>query len=670
MRYFVALLFISFLSVGQNAPTGILKPTVWTQSVKPTTPKVGEEIDIVFSAKIQPGWKIYAAESDPDAGPMILEFAFSGIQDIQLLGKPKPTKPAKKFYEEVWEADVLVYSTEAVYIQKAKVTGVKPRLKANLTFQTCQDDGVCIPGDADFEIELMATAASVESKEGIPTSEVTISGDAPVQNADTSAQITSVDSVSEGSVTEVEVGSVPEVPVAPAAEGGMWKFLLVAFGAGFASIFMPCIYPIMPMTVSYFTKQKDGKFKAIFYGVSIMLIFAVMGLITMALGASFLNALSTHWLPNLIFFLLFVVFGFALLGAFEIVLPHGAVNKIDRLGDKGGLIGIFFMALTLVVVSFSCTVPFVGSLLIGAAGGEVLKPLYGMLAFGLPFALVFGGLAMFPQFLKSLPKSGGWLNELKAVFGFMEFALALKFLSNIDLAYHWNLIHRNVFLTLWILVAVIIGLYILGFIRMSKDEKVEKYGFMRVFFAAIFFGLAAYMLPGVTNKSLPALSGILPPLPTQASVAAAPKPDLMRALPHGLWGFNEIDDALVHAKETGKPVLIDFTGYACANCRKMEENVWSKPDILKSLSEDFVIASLYVDDKKELPKERQYVSEYDQKLKTTIGAKNLDFQMSKYNSNAQPYYIIVDEKGEMITPPVAYTSYEEFKNFLAKGKQN
>lgn len=659
MRYFVALLFISFFSFGQNAPTGILKPTVWTQSVNQTSPKVGDVIDIVFTAKIQPGWKIYAAESDPDAGPMVLEFAFTGTQDLQLQGKPKPTKPAKKFYEEVWEADVLVYYTEAVYIQKAKVTGPKPSTTAALHFQTCQDDGVCIPGEAEFAVRLTAVANAEAPME-------TKSEEIKQDTAAVAAPVVAVDSSS--AVTEVAVS--PVVPEAPASEGSMWKFLLVAFGAGFASIFMPCIYPIMPMTVSYFTKQKDGKFKAIFYGISIMLIFAVMGLVTMALGASFLNALSTHWLPNLIFFLLFVVFGFALLGAFEIVLPHGAVNKIDRLGDKGGLIGIFFMALTLVVVSFSCTVPFVGSLLIGAAGGEVLKPLYGMLAFGLPFALVFGGLAMFPQFLKNLPKSGGWLNELKAVFGFMEFALALKFLSNIDLAYHWNLIHRNVFLTLWIVVAVIIGLYILGFIRMSKDEKVEKYSFLRVFFAAVFFGLAAYMLPGVTNKSLPALSGILPPLPTQATAAAAPKPDLMRALPHGLWGFNEIDDALVHAKETGKPVLIDFTGYACANCRKMEENVWSKPDVLKHLSEDFVIASLYVDDKKELPKERQYVSTYDNKLKTTIGAKNLDFQMSKYNSNAQPYYIIVDEKGEMITEPVAYTSYEEFKAFLAKGIQN
>ena len=669
MRLFIFLFFASLVTFGQSGPGGLAKPTTWTVTVKPSTAKVGEEVEIIFSAKIDPGWKVYAAESDPDAGPMVLEFSYKGLKDLQLTGKPKPAKPAKKFYEEVWEADVLVYYNEAKYTQKARVTGPNPGGKVSLNYQTCQDDGVCVPGNDDFDISLKA------SQDGKPGGDEPASADHPAAGGDT-AGTPGVEPGGQDTVASPAPGVTETAAETQAAgtslpvqkDGGMWKFLLVAFGAGFASIFMPCIYPIMPMTVSYFTKQKDGKFKAIFYGISIMLIFAVMGLITMALGASFLNALSTHWLPNLIFFVLFIVFGFALLGAFEIVLPHGAVNKIDRLGDKGGLIGIFFMALTLVVVSFSCTVPFVGSLLIGAAGGEVLKPVYGMLAFGLPFALVFGGLAMFPQYLKSLPKSGGWLNELKAVFGFLEFALALKFLSNIDLAYHWNLIHRNVFLVIWIVVAVVTGLYILGFMRMPKDEKVTRYSAARIGFAVLFFGMAAYMVPGVTNKPLSALSGILPPLPTQSVASAAPKPEVMRPLPHGLWGFNEMDDALVHSKETGKPVLIDFTGYACANCRKMEENVWSKPDVLQSLKEDFVIASLYVDDKKELPEERHYISAFDNKLKATIGAKNLDYQISKYNSNAQPYYIIVDEKGEKVTEPVAYTSHEEFKAFLEKGK--
>ncbi len=615
---------------------------------------------------------MYAAEMDPDIGPITLQFLVKDSKDLKLIGKPKPSHAPKRVREEVWEMGdeevyALVYYNQVEYRQKVQVTGPAPLLAIDLSFQTCQDAGVCVNGDESFtlKIPVSKTTTAVVPVENLGKG----SPNAIVDQLETGVE----DTLNKAQVTVENVIPEPRQDTAstpsPAEQNtGMWKFLLIAFGAGFASIFMPCIYPIMPMTVSYFTKQKDGKFKAIFYGISIMLIFAVMGLITMALGASFLNALSTHWIPNIIFFIIFIIFGFALLGAFEIVLPHGAVNSIDRLGDKGGLIGIFFMALTLVVVSFSCTVPFVGSLLIGAAGGEVLKPLYGMLAFGLPFALVFAGLAMFPQYLKSLPKSGGWLNELKAVFGFLEFALALKFLSNIDLAYHWNLIHRNVFLVIWIVVAVIIGLYILGFMRMPKDEKVTRYSPLRIAFAVLFFGIAAYMLPGVTNKPLSALSGILPPLPTQATASAAPKPDQMRALPHGLWGFNEIEDALAHSRETGKPVLIDFTGYACANCRKMEENVWSKPDVLQSLKEDFVIASLYVDDKKALPEERHYVSSFDQKLKTTIGAKNLDFQMSRYNSNAQPYYIIVDGEGETVTDPVAYTSHEDFRAFLERGK--
>lgn len=657
MRLFFLLLFLSYTSLAQ-----IVTPTTWSYQVTPSSVKVGDIVDVVFKAKIEPGWKVYSAEMSSDVGPMILEFTFKNQKGVQLIGKPKPSRKPKIVHEEVWPADVQVYYNDIQYTQKVKVIGEHAKLTASLTYQSCQEDGSCIPGENDFEIVIKELSGETSAAEGLPDQpekEIVEQGD----------QTAVADTVSSEVLTKELQDKPVSEPVENEADGSMWKFLLVAFGAGFASIFMPCIYPIMPMTVSYFTKQEDGKFKAIFYGVSIMVIFAIMGLITMALGASFLNALSTHWIPNLIFFILFIVFGFALLGAFEIVLPHGAVNKIDRLGDKGGLIGIFFMALTLVVVSFSCTVPFVGSLLIGAAGGEVLKPLYGMLAFGLPFALVFGGLAMFPQYLKSLPKSGGWLNELKAVFGFLEFALALKFLSNIDLAYHWNLIHRNIFLAIWIVIAVIIGLYILGFMRMPKDDKITKYSPLRVFFAVVFFGIAVYMVPGLTNKPLAAFSGILPPLPVSSVSSTAPKPDLMRSLPHGLYGFNEMEDALAHSKETGKPILIDFTGYACANCRKMEEQVWSKPDILQILKEDFVIASLYVDDKKELPKERQYISSYDGRLKSTIGAKNLDYQMSKYNSNAQPYYIIVSSNGEMINRPVAYTSYEEFKDFLEKGKE-
>ncbi|PWK20064.1 thiol:disulfide interchange protein DsbD [Arcicella aurantiaca] len=446
------------------------------------------------------------------------------------------------------------------------------------------------------------------------------------------------------------------------------SFLSVAFLAGLATIFMPCIYPIMPMTVSFFTKQTNGKSKALFYGLSIMLIFGLIGFLTMITGASFLNFISTHWIPNLAFFIVFIVFGVSLLGAFEIVLPHNWVNKVDGLSDSGGWIGIFFMALTLVVVSFSCTAPFVGSLLVMAAQGEVFRPLWGMLAFGLPFAIVFSSLAMFPQWLKSLPKSGGWMNEMKAVMGLAEFALALKFLSNIDQTYHFGLISRTTFLICWILIFTFVAFYIAGIVRLPKDSKIKKYAPSRLFFTGLFLVFSGYMATGIFGKSLPMLSGILPPIENIGTLEGV-SADKLRPMAHGLVGFSDYEDALEYAQKVNKPVLIDFTGYACANCRKMEESVWVKPEILAKLKNDFVIASLYVDDKKELPKPKQYISKYDDELKSTVGDKNMDLEISKFNNNAQPFYVLISPKGEQIGSPIGYCSLSEFSNFLHFSKK-
>ncbi len=445
-------------------------------------------------------------------------------------------------------------------------------------------------------------------------------------------------------------------------------FLLTAFLAGFASIFMPCIFPIMPMTVTFFIKQKNGTRNAIIYGLSIMLIFASIGLLSVVIGSSFFNAFSTNIYVNLAFFIIFVFFGLWFLGVFEVVLPHSMVNKIDAMSERGGLLGIFFMALTLVVVSFSCTAPFVGSLLVLGANGEVWRPFWGMLVFGLPFALAFTSLAMFPQMLKSLPKSGGWMNEMKAAMGLLEFALALKFLSNVDLAYHWNFLNRDLFLVIWLVIFVLIGIYILGIVRLPRDEKVKKYNFARLFFGTLSLSVAAYLSFGLfTDNKLSLLSGLLPPK-TLNSAADGSK---LRPLPHDLQGFYDYDDALAYAKEVGKPLFIDFTGYACANCRKMEENVWPQPEVLEKLKNDFVIASLYVDDKKALPKEKQYVSKYDDELKETVGDKNMDIEIIKYNNNAQPYYVIEDSNGKpIVKQPIGYSSKEDFIKFLNEGIGN
>jgi thiol:disulfide interchange protein len=672
MRKSSVLLFLLLFVVSLATQAQLLTPTTWKFQPSKDEVKIGETVELHFNATIQKNWYLNSNDFDEDLGPLLTEVEFIPHKSYKLVGRLIPVNPTKK-YDEIWEGEVSIFKEHGKFIQKVIILEENPQIKGKIEFQSCTDvDGRCVNGKENFSFLVRATSVGLNAEEEQESKSEINEQSVPSGNG----VIESLEKI-DAADSETEILEQGKEPVIMGMAGGsaaetaeLLRFLLLAFGAGFASIFMPCIFPIMPITVSYFTKQKNGVAKAIFYGLCIMLIFGVMGLVTMAGGPGFLNFLSTHWIPNLLFFLLFIAFGISLLGAFEIVLPHGAVNKIDQMSEKGGLVGIFFMALTLVVVSFSCTVPFVGSLLILSAEGEVWRPLMGMLAFGLPFALVFGGLAMFPEYLKKLPKSGGWLNELKAVFGFMEFALALKFLSNIDLTRHWNLIHRNVFLMIWILIAVIIALYILGFMRLPKDNKPEKISLTRSGFAVLFFAFAVYMIPGLTNKPLSLLSGILPPMPTY-DVGGKLEPLVnakMKILPHGLQGFKDYDDALAYAEEVNKPVLIDFTGYACANCRKMEEFVWPKEGVIERLRNDFVIASLYVDDKAVLPKEKQYVSGYDNELKKTVGEKNMDLEITKFNNNAQPYYVIVDPKGNKLVEPVGYVSKEEFIRFLQKGK--
>jgi thiol:disulfide interchange protein len=651
--FFLFLIFVANLSQAQ-----LKEPTKWSYKISPVSFKVGDVVDIELIATIDKGYHIYSNDFDPNLGPTLCTFDFSNVKGLELQGKPKAINSIK-YYEEIWEGTTTIFKNKGVFKQKVKILDANPSITCKIDFQTC-NEGNCVPGKKTLDINFAGSSGPEKLVE--KTVE-------PIKNlVDTVNVITPIPStdIIENDTTKITevVAAAPLNPEKPKDES-LINFLIVAFLAGLASIFMPCIFPIMPMTVSYFIKQENGKFKAIFYGICIMLIFASMGLVTKQLGAPFLNFLSTHWIPNLIFFIVFIVFGISLLGAFEITLPHATVNKVDRLGDKGGLIGIFFMALALVLVSFSCTVPFVGSILIAAAQGEVMRPIYGMLAFGLPFALVFGGLAMFPSALKSLPKSGGWLTELKAVAGFMELAFAFKFLSNIDLTRHWNLLHRNIFLGIWIVAGVIIVLYILGFMRFSKDNKVEKMSLTRIGFATLFFAFTAYMVPGLANKSLPLLSGILPPLQLNSG-SNAPDPR-MKELALGLYGFHQIEEAQEYAKKTNKPILIDFTGYACANCRKMEENVWPKSGIKELMNEKYAIASLYVDDKEALPKEKQYISTYDKSEITTIGAKNMDFEITKYNNNAQPYYVVINAEGKLLAGPISYSSEADFKKFLEAG---
>jgi thiol:disulfide interchange protein len=488
----------------------------------------------------------------------------------------------------------------------------------------------------------------------------------------------------------------------PEKPKSLWQIFIEGLLGGFTALLLPCIYPLLPLTVSFFTKQAGTRSKAIFqsgiYGLSIIVIYVSLGLIiTVLFGSDALNALSTNGVFNLFFFLLLVVFGISFLGAFEITLPSSFANKLDANSDRGGLTGIFFMASTLVVVSFSCTGPIIGTLLVEAASkGERLGPAVGMLGFSLALAIPFTVFALFPSALKTLPKSGGWLNSVKVVLGFLELAFALKFLSNVDLAYHWNWFDREIFLSLWIALGLLLGLYLIGKIKFSHDSDTPYLSVPRLFISIIVFAFVIYMIPGLWGAPLKSISAFLPPPATQdfdlsktpdgpgAASATAQQSSVkerkyannyFRIKTKGLDAWYDYYQALQVSKELHKPIIIDFTGFNCVNCRKMETNVWSDPGVFKRLRDDFVLLQLVVDDKAELNPEEQFTSVYSGKKITTLGGKWSDFEASRFNANSQPFYVMLDSDGNLlkdkngqdILPSPADYNIASYTKFLDSG---
>lgn len=473
----------------------------------------------------------------------------------------------------------------------------------------------------------------------------------------------------------------------------LWQIFLAGFLGGFAAFLLPCVYPMLPLTVSFFTKRGGTRANAIFqsllYGLSIIFIYVVFGLIiTIAFGPAALNGLATNGIFNFFFFLLLIVFGISFLGAFEITLPSSFANKLDENSDKGGLVGIFFMAATLVVVSFSCTGPAIGLVLVDAVTkGERLAPAVVMLGFSLAIALPFTLFAMFPSALKSLPKSGGWLNSVKVILGFIEIGFALKFLSNVDLAYHWNWFDREIFLSLWIGIGILMVLYLIGKIKFSHDSDLPYMSVPRTFITLIILAFVVYMIPGLWGAPLKSISAFLPPLSTQdfdlsqGIGAAAPSAvnsssiktkkyeDLFKRLPKvkGIDDWYDYDQAVEVAKQLHRPIMIDFTGWNCVNCRKMESTVLPNQEVLKRLQNDFVVLQLVIDDKTELPAAEQTKSAYNGKTISTLGGKWLDLEITKYNSNAQPYYVLINEKGEALVTPQGSSSTADFIKYLDSG---
>ena len=489
-----------------------------------------------------------------------------------------------------------------------------------------------------------------------------------------------------------EAGSLVKTQSAEAAgktsSKGLWGLILEAVLWGFLMLLTPCVFPMVPMTVSFFLKQSGsqsaGRFKALMFGLFIVLLYTVpicviIGL-TWAVGGSTVTAdifnwLATHWLPNILFFLIFMAFAASFFGAFEITLPSKWTNSADKNSERGGLGGVFFLALTLVLVSFSCTGPIVGTVLIKSTQGEFWRPMVTMLAFSIAFALPFALLAFFPSVLKKLPKSGGWLNSVKVVLGFIEIALGLKFLSVADQTYHWHLLDREIYLAIWIVCFTLLGFYLLGKIRFKYDSPVEHISVGRLALVIIDFAFVVYMLPGMWGAPLKALSGYLPPLETQDFVlrpggvtqATPPLEEVYGSevsLPHGLTGYSNLDDGIAAAAEQGKKVFVDITGHGCVNCREMEARVWSAPEVLSRLQNDFVIVSLYVDDKTRLP-ENKWVTNKKGKVLKDVGRVNSNLVLERFGVNSQPNYFILDDKGHILSGPRGYNlDIDSFVKFL------
>lgn len=678
-----------FLLISLFSQAQLVKPPKWTFTLEPRDLQVGESASLILEAEIPVGWYVYSNDFEKDLGPLLTEFIPAESGDFAIATKLKAINPRKKF-DEIWEGDVTYFMGKGRFEQPIIIKSTSGVVKGLLEYQMCSDlTGQCINYEQDIEIEFTA-------KEGTPKTQPSSEESSPTnsENTEITNETISKDSLTTEtpfSIAETESDDIAQ-PLDFTAEGeteSLWGFMVLAFLAGLAALITPCVFPMIPMTVSFFTgrskKRSEGIRQAFIYGISIIAIYTIAGTAVAAIqGPEFANWLATHWIPNVFFFLIFIVFALAFLGMFELTLPSSLVNKMDAKAEKGGLGGVFFMAFTLVLVSFSCTGPIVGSILISSAGGELVKPVLGMFSFGLAFAIPFTLFAIFPEWMQRLPKSGGWLNSVKVVLGFLELALAFKFLSIADLVYHWGILDRDIFLAIWIVIFSALGLYLLGKIRLPHDSKLDHIGVPRLLLALLTFAFVVHMIPGLWGAPLQILSGYLPPITTQQfkiegvisfDVPSTNSPqeikygDLLK-IPHGIPGYFDYEQALEAAKREGKPLLIDFTGHGCVNCRKMEENVWVDPQVLKRLKEDFVMVALYIDERLELPESEWYTSTYDGKLKKTLGKQNADFQITRFNNNAQPYYVILDHNEQLVAKPRGYnTDISAFVDFLDGAKK-
>ncbi len=639
--------------------------TVWSATVSQVD---DTEFQITVTANINEGYHIYELGPNPDCvvNPTLISFEMS--QGAELVGATVPSRAPHTYYDDLFMADISYYEGSVDFTQNIKVDGGAD-VAINIEWMAC-DEGSCTPvceeqlkvvvGDEDAIVAAVSDSASTEEE--------------------TTASV------------ETEKNAKFMIPLEEQETKSLWSLIIEAILWGFAALLTPCVFPMIPMTVSFFMKgdggASKGRFKALLYGIFIVLLYtlpiAAIIIITRTLGgdavtADIFNWLATHWVPNLLFFAVFMVFAASFFGAFEITLPSWLVNKSDEKADRNSIAGIFFLALTLVLVSFSCTGPIVGSVLIKSTAGEFWNPILTMLAFSSAFALPFALFAFFPSTLKSLPKSGGWLNSVKVVLGFIELALGMKFLSVADQTYHWGLLDREIYLAIWIVIFTLLGFYLLGKLKFAHDSELKHITIGRLGLSIVSFSFVVYMIPGMFGAPLKGLSGYMPPMHTQDFVmtpgAATPIDPAMRNakysdflhLPHNLSGFFDMEEATAYAEKVGKPIFVDITGHGCVNCREMEARVWSDERVLQILRDEYVLVALYTDDKTDLPESDWTVTSSGKTLKS-LGKINSNYALETYGVNAQPYYILQDAEGALLNTPRGYNlDADAFVKFLEAG---
>lgn len=685
-----------FLWISQLSAIGFPKPEFQVSYSKTSGVKTGDVIDVVIQFQIADGFHVYSEKSDCQEynGPIRATLDFTPNSSYEKQGAFIGIGDHMVLEEDIWNCSTGEFTGKGEFRQKIKVLSSIDAIDIVFNGQICNESGC----ENLRDIALKAPALKVSG--------ATIAAVTPTPNP--TADTKKVDSPVEGTIDTASKTTLPATKTYGALDyqkekkisvktfngqaseessENVWGLFILAFLSGLTALLTPCVFPMIPMTVSFFIRNKNRAIAlrdTAVFSLSIIALYTIVGtIVAFAFGANAANWLSTHWIPNIFFTVIFIVFAASFFGAFEITLPSWLVNKMDAKADKGGITGAIFMAITIALVSFSCTGPIVGTVLVEAVHGGAMRPAIAMFGFSLAFALPFGLLSLFPSWLNNLPKSGGWLNSVKVVLGFIELAFALKFLSIPDQTYHWGILDREVYLAIWIVLFFLLGLYLLGKIQFDHDTPNPKIGVFRLGLVVMVFSFVTYMIPGMFGAPLKALAGYLPPMSTQdfrldrsaeseEGICKTPKyADLLHS-PHGIHSYYDYDEAMECAREQGKPLFIDFTGHGCVNCRKMEEKVWSDPQVLKLLKEDYIVVSLYVDDKKiQLSEEEYFISRSSGKVIKTLGDKNAELEEYYFGKSTQPLYCLLDKDENLLQPAYGADYFqfevEPFVNFLKDG---